>query len=105
MPLGRASSSTVIRALPREFRAGGAAKHFPRGDRLLVLLVAGIVLALSWLVPFPEIVLATTWLIALAAMALVIGSAIREARAAGTGVLAAVGKSFKALGRFVFWFF
>lgn len=105
MPLGRASSSTVMRA--RRVSSGPVEQRSTSlgATGLLVLLVAGIVLALSWLVPFPEIVLATTWLIALAAMAPVIGSAIREARAAGTGVLAAVGKSFKALGRFVFWFF
>ena len=72
---------------------------------LLALFAAGIVLALSWLLPFPEIVLAAAWLVALAAMAVVVGSALREARAAGTGFLAAVGRSFRALGRFVFWFF
>lgn len=72
---------------------------------LLVLLVAGIVLALSWLMPLPEIVLATAWLMAFAAMTLVIGFAFREARTAGIGFLAAVGKCLKALGRFVFWFF
>jgi hypothetical protein len=72
---------------------------------LLALFAAGIVLALSWLSPFPEIVLGAAWLVALAAMAVVIGSAFREKRAAGTGFLAAVGKSLRALGRFVFWFF
>lgn len=72
---------------------------------LLALFAAGIVLALSWLLPFPEIVRAAAWLVALAAMAVVVGSAFREARAAGIGLLAAVGKSFRALGRFVFWFF
>jgi hypothetical protein len=42
---------------------------------------------------------------ALAAMVVVIGSAFREARgAAGIGLLAAVGRSFKTLERFVFWF-
>lgn len=71
---------------------------------MLVLITSGIVLALSWLLPFPEIVLAAAWLIALVAMAVVIGSAFREARAAGIGLLAAVGRSFRALGRFVFWF-
>jgi hypothetical protein len=72
---------------------------------LLVLFAAGIVLALSWLLPFPEFVLAAAWLVAFAAMAVVIGSAFREARATGVGLFAAVGKSFRALGRFVFWFF
>jgi hypothetical protein len=73
--------------------------------RLLALFVAGIVLALSWLMPLPEIVLATAWLMAFAAMAVVIGSAFREARAAGIGFLTAVGECFKALRRFLFWFF
>jgi hypothetical protein len=72
---------------------------------LLVLFVAGIVLALSWLMPLSEFLLATAWLIAFTAMAVIIGSAFREARAEGIGFLAAVGKCFKALGRFVFWFF
>lgn len=72
---------------------------------LLALFAAGIVVALSWLVPFPELVLEAAWLVALAAMAVVVASAFREARAAGTGLLAAVGKSFRALGRFVFWLF
>jgi membrane protein implicated in regulation of membrane protease activity len=70
---------------------------------LLVLLAAGIVLAFSWLVSFPEIVLAAAWLVAFAAMAVVIGSAFREARESVSSP--PVGKSFKALGRFVFWFF
>jgi len=70
-----------------------------------VLFVAGLVLALSWLMPLPEFVLATAWLIAFAAMAVVIGFAFREARAEGIGFVVAVGKCFKALGRFVFWFF
>lgn len=72
---------------------------------LLVLIAVGIVMALSWLLPFPEFVLAAAWLVALAAMAVVIGSAFREARATGVGLFAAVGRCFKALGRFVFWFF
>jgi hypothetical protein len=55
--------------------------------------------------PLPEIALATAWLMAFAAMAVVIGSAFREARAAGIGPLAAVGRSSKALGLLVFWFF
>ena len=70
---------------------------------LLALFVAGIVLARSWVMPLPEIVLATAWLLAFAAMAVVIGFAVREARAAGIGFLAAVGKGYRALGRFAFW--
>jgi hypothetical protein len=72
---------------------------------LLVLFAAGIVLALSWAVAFPGEILATAWLVALLAMAVVTGNAFREARSARIGFLAAVGRSFKALGRFVLWFF
>jgi len=71
---------------------------------MLLLFAAGIVLALSWAVAFPGVILATAWLVAFVAMAVVIGSAFREARAAEIGFLAAVGRSFKALGRFVLWF-
>jgi hypothetical protein len=89
-----------VSSLPAERR-----KTFLGAVGLLALFAAGIVLALSWLLPFPEMVLGTAWLVALAAMAVVIGSAFRTARAAGAGLLAAVGKSLRALGRFVFWFF
>jgi len=72
---------------------------------ILLMFAAGIVLALSGAVAFPGVILATAWLVAVVAMAVVIGSAFREARAAEIGFLAAVGRSFKALGRFVLWFF
>ena len=72
---------------------------------LLVLFAAGVVLALSWTVTFPGAVLATAWMVAVLASAVVIGSAFREARADGIGVLAAMGRSIRALGRFVLWFF
>jgi hypothetical protein len=72
---------------------------------LLVLFAAGIVLALSWAVAFPGVILATAWLVAFLAMAVVIGSAFREARSTGVGFPAAIGRSVKALGHFALWFF
>jgi hypothetical protein len=71
---------------------------------LLVLFAAGIVLAFSWAVAFPGVILATAWLVAFVAMAVLIGSAFLEARYARVGFVAAVGRSFKALGRFILWF-
>lgn len=70
-----------------------------------VLLVAGFVLAFSWAVDFPNSVLAAAWLIAVAAMAVVLVAAFRDSRADGVGPITAVGRSFRALGRFIFWFF
>lgn len=72
---------------------------------LVALLASGIVLASSWLLPFPGVVLVAAWVIAISAMATVIVYAFRESRAAGTGFLTAVGRSFKALGKFIAWFF
>jgi len=72
---------------------------------LVAPLAAGMALASSWFVTFPAVVLLAAWLIAFAAMATVIDYALRESRAAGIGFLASIGRSFKALGRFIFWFF
>lgn len=72
---------------------------------LLALLAAGIVLASSWFVTFPSLVLGAAWLIAVAAMGVVVVHAFRESRAARTGFFTAVGRSFKALGQFIAAFF
>ncbi len=72
---------------------------------LAVLLVSGLVLATSWLVPFPEPVFLTAAVVALAAMSAVLIAAYRTSRSSGTGVPSAVGRSLKELGKFCFFFF
>jgi hypothetical protein len=86
--------------------AGEDRRFSPLGAAALAaLLAAGIVLACSWFVPFPGLILAAAWLIAVAAMAVVVVSAFRESRAAGTGFFTAIGRSIKALGKFIVSFF
>jgi hypothetical protein len=72
---------------------------------LVVLFAAGLVLASSWFVTYPAAVLSAAWLIAFVAMAVVFLFAFRESRATGTGIFVAVGRSIKALGQFIWWFF
>ena len=72
---------------------------------LAVLFMVGLVLASSWFVAFPEGVLKAAWLIAIAAMVTVFVSAFREAHTTGSSFLGSIGRSFKALGRFVVAFF
>jgi hypothetical protein len=72
---------------------------------LVVLFAAGLLLASSWFVAYPVAVLSAAWLIAFAAMAVVFLFALRESRATGTGIFVAVGRSVKALGQFIWWFF
>ena len=72
---------------------------------LAALLVAGIVLGLSWLVVFPEPVLLAAWLIAFVAMIAVAVAAGFESRRLGYGPLRTIRQIFGDLVRFVLWFF
>lgn len=72
---------------------------------LVALFAAGIVLAASWLVEFPESVLVAAWLIALAAMVTVAIAAGIESGREGHGPIRAISHMFGNLGRFVFYFF
>jgi hypothetical protein len=72
---------------------------------LVTLMASGLVLATSWFVAFPLLVVQAAWLVAIAAMITVFIAAFREARATDTGFLTALGRSFKALGQFIFWYF
>lgn len=72
---------------------------------LLALFTAGLILAASWLVDFPDVVPAIAWLVAALAMITVAFAAIRESRRAGHGPFRAIGHMFGDLGRFVTAFF
>lgn len=72
---------------------------------LVVLMLAGLVLAFSWAVEFPDSVLAAAWLVFGVAAALVVIATVRESRAAGAGFFRTLGRMFKEVGRFTFWFF
>ncbi len=72
---------------------------------LALLGVAGIVIAMSWLVSFPGPVLIAAWLVALVAMVAVFVSAFQDARRSGRTVRATLRHSLKGLGSFLFWFF
>ena len=78
-------------------RAGAAA--------IVVLLAAGMILAMSWEVAFPSAVLAAAWVVALVAIAVVFVDAVRSSRREGVGVLRTLGRSFREVGRFILWFF
>jgi hypothetical protein len=75
------------------------------GLALVVLAASGIVLALSWAVPFPDVVLNVAWLVAFIAMTAVFGFAFRHSRISGSGFGTALADSFKALGKFIYAFF
>jgi hypothetical protein len=83
---GGGRGTVIGRTAQRHFRALAAQGATPQKNQKTERPSALKHLAL------PEIVLATAWLLAFAAMAVVIGFALREARAAGIGFLAAVGR-------------
>ena len=64
---------------------------------LIALFLSGLVLASSWLLPYPAAVLLAAWLCAAAGMCAVFVLAVRQTRADGTDLLGAAGRSFKAL--------
>lgn len=72
---------------------------------LAVLFASGIVLALSWAVDFPESVLALAWTVATVAALVVVVAVWTDSRRAGLGYFRSVGRSLRALGRFIFDFF
>jgi ABC-type Fe3+ transport system permease subunit len=72
---------------------------------LAALLVSGMVLATSWLIPFPTPVLLVAAAVALFAMTAVLTSAYRASRSSGTGVPSAIGRSLNELRKFWLLFF
>ncbi|MDF2146866.1 hypothetical protein [Knoellia sp. p5-6-4] len=71
----------------------------------LALLAAGLVLATSFLVDYPGVLVYIALLIALEGMTTVVASAWQRSRATGRGVLASLGPSLKPAWRFVLDFF
>jgi hypothetical protein len=71
----------------------------------LALFAAGIILATSFLVDYPDPVLNAAWLVALAGLAIVMVSAWRQSRSQGGNYLSTLGRTLKAAGRFVIDFF
>lgn len=72
---------------------------------LAVLFASGIVLALEWAVDFPPPVLALAGTVATVAALVVVVAAWTESRRAGLGFFRSVGRSLRALGRFILDFF
>jgi hypothetical protein len=72
---------------------------------LAVFLASGLVLALSWAVDFPPSVLALAWTVAAAAALVVVVGVWTDSRRAGVGYFRSVGRSLRALGRFILDFF
>lgn len=75
------------------------------GFALLVLGVAGLVLATSWAIPYSAGVLSTAWAVAFVGMAAAMYFGWRDARQQGIGILPALVRSLRALGRFLLAFF
>lgn len=72
---------------------------------LAVLFASGIVLALSWAVDFPDLVLDVAWAVAAVAALVVVVASWINSRRAGLGFFRSVGRSLRALGRFILDFF
>ncbi|MDY7541333.1 MULTISPECIES: hypothetical protein [unclassified Cryobacterium] len=72
---------------------------------LTVLLAAGIVIALDGVVRMPGPIVEVALLVALAAAVTVVGATWVESRRRGIGWVRSLGRSLRALGRFVFDFF
>jgi hypothetical protein len=72
---------------------------------LLALLAAGIVLATSFMVDYPDPVLAAAWLIGLAGLLTVMISAWRTSRSTGASWSSTLGRTLKAAGQFIIDFF
>lgn len=72
---------------------------------LVLLAASGLVLATSWTVDYPTVVLATCWAIAVGALITVGVTGWRDTRQTGVGFLPGLGLSLKRLGRFVIDFF
>lgn len=72
---------------------------------VLALFASGLVIATSWVWRYPGAVELGAWLVALGAIIVVVVSAFRESRRTGDGLHRAIGRSLRALGQFVFWYF
>ncbi len=72
---------------------------------LALLFAAGIVLAASWLIAFPESVLIAAWLVASAALVAVAVTTGIESRSQGYGPVRTIGRMISNLGRFILAFF
>lgn len=93
----------VLSVTNRKYQAYGAS--LLPGLALLVLGIAGLVLATSWAVPYSASVLSTAWMIAFLGMAAATYLGWRDARQQGVGLLTALARSLRALGRFLLAFF
>lgn len=72
---------------------------------LVVLGIAGMVLATSWVVPFPPSVFLGACAVALVAMTVVLVSAWVKSRREGMTIFRSLLESVRALGRFIHAFF
>lgn len=79
--------------------------YVPFFAALLALCAAGIVLATSFMVDYPDPVLMAAWLIAMAGLLIVISSVWRTSRSSGAGWPSTLGRTLKAAGRFILDFF
>jgi hypothetical protein len=83
----------------------GWASDFSTAIAWLGLAVAGVVLATSWLIEYPDAILGLAWVVALLALVAVVVTGWRHSRSSGDSIVVALGKSLRSAGRFVFNFF
>lgn len=72
---------------------------------LCLLGIAGMILALSWMVNFPRGVMIAAWIVALAGVVAAVALGWRRARADGDGLLQSLRAALRALKDFVANFF
>jgi hypothetical protein len=90
---------------PEEHRPGSGWPVWTAIIGLAVLFASGIVIALDGVVHVPGPVVEVALLVALAAALTVVGATWTESRRRGLGPVRSLGRSLRALGRFVLDFF